>query len=147
TAAIAAVAAATTTAAATAVTTVAAATTATTLTTAAAEGGTLLAGTGFVHGQVAAAAILAIQTADRGFHGFLGAHGHEGEATRATGFTVHHQADFGHRAELAEGFLEFFLAGGEGQVAHVHLAHIQSVARTISVSSSTVPANRVSNHH
>jgi hypothetical protein len=51
-------------------------------------------------------------------------HFHEAEAAWTTGFTIHDQCNRIDRAVLGEQGADRALIGGEGQIAHVNLAHL-----------------------
>ena len=115
----AAVAATTTTAtvAAAATTTAAVATTATTTRT-------LLARTGLVHHEVATVEVLAVERRHSGLALGLVSHGHEAEASRATGLPVSGQKDLGHGAISPEELLETVLGRAEVEIADIDLEHV-----------------------
>jgi len=147
TAAAATAAAATATAATSTAVATAAATATTAATTAATEGRTFFTWACFVDSQGAALELLAVERLDGGFHAFFVRHRDEGESTWATGFAIHDEAYFGDCSVLAEKFVEIALSAGEGEIPHIHLGVHSAFADRPAAASSTVPEDRVSNHH
>jgi hypothetical protein len=88
-------------------------------TTAAAASRTFLARTSLVDRQRPAFPILAIQAQDGGFGPFLGVHGGEGEAARATGVFIHNDVDFVHRAVLSQHVPQIVFGDVKGEVPDV----------------------------
>jgi hypothetical protein len=72
--------------------------------------------------QKASAHVLAIEILD-GAHCVETWHLHEAEATRSTGVAILDQGDRLDRAVLREQCADGVLVGGEGQIAHIDLAH------------------------
>ena len=87
--------------------------------TAAAAAGTLFAGTGFVDGEITALDVLAVDLRDGGLGAFRRGHGHEREAARTVGGTIHHQVDFRNWAARRKEVLQVVFGGIEGEVADV----------------------------
>ena len=80
---------------------------------------TILAGAGFVDGQVAALEVLALECRD-GCVAFLGvAHGDKAESAGTAGFTVGDQGDLGRFAVLGEEIAQILVGGVKGQIAYV----------------------------
>jgi hypothetical protein len=110
------------TAAATAVTTTAAAaaTSATAVTTAAAAG-TFFTRAGDIDGKRAIVELCAIERFNGLLRFFLGGHGHETEAARASSHAIRHEVGFEDRAVLGEGVLKLVFRDVEGKISNKQL--------------------------
>ena len=111
-----------------AVTTATAKTTFTTAAEAAAEaagaGRTRLHGACFVHDQITAATVLAVQALDSGLCFGIAAHFHKAEALGTAGVTLHHDLGAADIAKFAESLLQIVVAERVRQVADVEfVAH------------------------
>jgi hypothetical protein len=92
---------------------------ATTVSAAAAATATVVTGTRFVHGEVTAIEILAMESGDRGFAFGGAAHRDEPEAAGATAGAIHHNDGISDGAKALEGVLETVFGGVEGKISYV----------------------------